>query len=303
VINKELASAARGKVRQPVGGLAAQLLRDDGGDLEEEHSGLSFVYPYGCTLSVQKPGIPLLSSGPLAYPLNRPIAAIYTSKARKGRLMVLGSYQLLTDDFLEREENFKLAALLLRWLLTFDIDLDLGLEEDNDLQDFAVAPDIGNIADQLKSCLQTSEDMNNNFRSLFDYSMFKFDTDLIPEAGKLYAATNVKQEALTLIPPQFETPLPALMPAVFPPNLKEPQLPNLEMFDLDEEFASEKVRIDQLTNKYNDEDAEYYIRECGDVLGVTQQIERLRFGYGGESDAKAILHRMLVELVKFKQPI
>ena len=93
------------------------------------------------------------------------------------------------------------------------------------------------------------------------------------------------------------------MPAVFPPNLKEPQLPNLEMYDLDEEFASEKVRLDQLTNKYVDAEAEFYIRECGDILGITQQIERLKFGYGGENDAKAILHRVLLELVKFKKQV
>lgn len=301
IINKEISNFATGRGKKASG--VSHLLRDDGTDLADEHGGLSFLYPFGCSLNVQKPSIPLLSSGALSYPLNRPIAAIYTPKARKGRLMVLGSYQVLTDDFIEREENAKLQHILFKWLLTYDIDLDLGLEEDNDLQDFAVVPDISTMSEQLKSCLQTSEDLSNNFRSLFDYSMFKFDTDMVPECNKLYAKMKVKHEALTLIPPQFETPLPGLTPAVFPPNLKEPQPPNLELFDLDDEFASEKVRLDQLTNKYLDEDAEYYIRECGDILGITQQIERLKFGYGGENDAKAILHKILVELVKFKKPI
>mmetsp|Transcript_5101 Transcript_5101/g.5045 ORF Transcript_5101/g.5045 Transcript_5101/m.5045 type:complete len:117 (+) Transcript_5101:982-1332(+) len=112
---------------------------------------------------------------------------------------------------------------------------------------------------------------------------------------------GVKHEQLTLIPPQFEAPLPSLMPAVFPPNLKEPNPPALDMFDLDEEFASEVVKLAQLTNKYSDRDIEYYIRECGDLLGITQQIERLKFGYGDENDAKAILHRILVEVVQYKK--
>ena len=35
--------------------------------------GLQFVYPFGATLSIQKPAIPILSSGSLAFPMNRPI--------------------------------------------------------------------------------------------------------------------------------------------------------------------------------------------------------------------------------------
>lgn len=37
------------------------------------NAGLDFVYPYGSTLSVQKPAIPVLSSGKIAYPMNRPL--------------------------------------------------------------------------------------------------------------------------------------------------------------------------------------------------------------------------------------
>lgn len=79
-----------------------------------------------------------------------------------------------------------------------------------------------------------------NFRSMFDDQLFKFDTDLVPEVVALYEKVGVKHELLTLIPPQFEAPLPNLLPAVFPPNLKEMQPPSLELFDLDEQFASEK---------------------------------------------------------------
>lgn len=48
---------------------------------------------------------------------------------------------------------------------------------------------------------------------------------------------------LTLIVPQFETPLLGLQPAVFPPIVKELPPPPLELFDLDDEFASEKYRL------------------------------------------------------------
>ena len=65
---------------------------------------------------------------------------------------------------------------------------------------------------------------------------------------------SVKHEPLTLIPPEFETPLPNLRPAVFPPVLKEPPGPQLDLYDLDEHFASEKAKLAQLTNKCTDED-------------------------------------------------
>lgn len=60
---------------------------------------------------------------------------------------------------------------------------------------------------------------------------------------------DVKHEPLRLIPPQFETPLPPLQPAVFPPTFRELPPPALDQFDLDEQFASERIRLAQLTNK------------------------------------------------------
>ena len=59
-----------------------------------------------------------------------------------------------------------------------------------------------------------------------------------------------------------------VQPAVFAPCLREPDPPALDQFDLDEHFASEKLRLAQLTNKcHDDDDLEYYIKESGDILG------------------------------------
>lgn len=65
----------------------------------------------------------------------------------------------------------------------------------------------------------------------------------VPEAVALYEQLGVKKAPLSLIPPAFETPLPALTPATFPPVLREPPPPALELFDLDEAFAGEQVRL------------------------------------------------------------
>jgi intraflagellar transport protein 52 len=111
--------------------------------------------------------------------------------------------------------------------------------------------------------------------------LFGFSTALVPQTIALFKALGVKHEPLTLIPPQFECPLPPLRPAVFPPTMREPPPPALELFDLDEHFASERARLAQLTNKCGDDDLDYFVREAGHILGVTS---RLAAGAGaGES--------------------
>ena len=45
---------------------------------------LSFVYPYGSTLTVVKPAVAVLSSGSTSYPVNRPIGAFCRSKVGWG---------------------------------------------------------------------------------------------------------------------------------------------------------------------------------------------------------------------------
>jgi intraflagellar transport protein 52 len=56
----------------------------------DENGGLKFVYPYGSTLNVRKPSTPLLSSGPISFPANRPVGAFYMS-LKRGKLVVMGS--------------------------------------------------------------------------------------------------------------------------------------------------------------------------------------------------------------------
>ena len=66
---------------------------------------------------------------------------------------------------------------------------------------------------------------------------------------RAYEQLSTKHEQLALITPQFETPLPPLQPAVFPPQFRELPAPSLDLFDLDEQFSSEKARLAQITNK------------------------------------------------------
>jgi len=139
--NAKAAKAERKGKAAAGGGGAGAGAGSGGGD-----AGLSFVYPYGATLSVERPAVPILSSGPISYPLNRPVAAVFEcpdapshlsgasaaaqaaakaeaaakaaagSTVAHGRVMVLGSAQLFGDEWLDKEENGKLADVLFRWL-------------------------------------------------------------------------------------------------------------------------------------------------------------------------------------------
>jgi intraflagellar transport protein 52 len=54
-----------------------------------------------------------------------------------------------------------------------------------------------------------------------------------------------------------------------------------------------RIRLAQLTNKCSDDDIEYYIRECGDILGVAQHVNN-------PDDPKAILYYIFQEVFKYK---
>jgi intraflagellar transport protein 52 len=70
-------------------------------------SGFNFVFPYGTTLRVKEPSIPILTTGSVCYPVNEVVMSMYESETG-GKLFVLGSWKVFSDDYLEKEENKKI---------------------------------------------------------------------------------------------------------------------------------------------------------------------------------------------------
>ena len=68
-------------------------------------------------------------------------------------------------------------------------------------------------------------------------------TNLRPSAqvAELRKKLDIEPGPLQLIRPKFETPMPPLTPALFPPAMPDPEPPRLELFDLDAEFAPAEV--------------------------------------------------------------
>jgi len=306
VLNRELSKAARqhsASKTDPSQDLGMSLTNTMANAAANDQSSVAVLYPNGATLNVQKPAIPLFSTGTEAYPLCRPVVAVYDGDlaglGKRGRLLVMGSCKMFDDENLSKEDNSKFADILFKWMNPSE-DMKLNLkdaDEDNeDIHEYQYVPDTGALASRVRCCLQEAEEVPRDPSAMLDHTLFQFDTDSIPEVLKLYEQLDVKHDVLSLIQPQFEAPLPPLQPAVFPPALREPPPPSLDLFDLDEHFASERVRLAKLTNKCKDPDnLDYYIRQAAEVLGVTEKLPE------GKRSAKHCLEVMMKELVNWKR--
>ncbi len=328
IVNREIARVALATSSQDKGTFANN--NNPAEVTAFDHKGLDFVYPYGTTLDIKAPAIPILSTGYISYPMNRPIGAVWQSppqslddhpshhsskhnnqrdseeiddleKVKKttthGRVAVLGSSDIFADAWIEKEENAKLMDILLKWLNHHpDIELDARDAQEPEVAEPHLLPDTEALSERLRSCLQESEELPRDFTKLFDTELFQYDIKLIPESVKAHKHMGLRVEPLSLIPPQFETPLPPLHPAVFPPILREPPPPALDQFDLDEHFASEQLRLAQLTNKCTDNDLEYYIKESGEIMGITRELREDQRG-----DARYVLEYVFRRILSYKK--
>lgn len=59
-------------------------------------------------------------------------------------------------------------------------------------------------------------------------------------------------------------------------------------------FVYFRIKLAQSANKYTDGDIDYFIKECSDILGITQKIDN-------KGDPKAILSYVFNELASFKK--
>lgn len=212
-----------------------------------------------------------------------------------GKLCVLGSVHMFSDNYFEKEENSKVFDVVLQWMSTDNVKLNQIDAEDPGISDYHYLPDSGKLAEHLRACLLTTEDVPRDFTKLFDHSQFKQRNDILPDVLKAYDQLKVPHEPLSLIQPHFETPFPPLEPALFAPTLRELPAPALDLFDLDEQFSSEAVRLAQITNKCTDDDLEYFVRECGDILGVTRHLQEDR------KTGKDILEYIFRQVVEYKK--
>lgn len=83
-----------------------------------------------------------------------------------------------------------------------------------------------------------------------------------------------------------------LTPSVFPPVLIELEPPKLELFNLDDEFANQEIKMAELTNKSTDKDLEYFITESANIMGLKDKVNT--------NNPKEVLLFILNQIMKFK---
>jgi intraflagellar transport protein 52 len=102
VVNREISKAA-GKSTAGSG---------QGGGSAVQGEALTFVYPFGATLTVDKPAVPVLSTGSVSLPVNRPVCAFHgPTKRVRGKLAVLASCHMFHDNYLDKEDNSKVSCV------------------------------------------------------------------------------------------------------------------------------------------------------------------------------------------------
>jgi intraflagellar transport protein 52 len=265
--------------------------------------GLTFVVPSGATLVVRKPAATILSSGKLAYPMQRPVCATWLGGGsrgqNKGRIAVLGSGKMATDYWFDREDNARVLDFIMQWLATdskvnlYDLDA-----EDLEIGEYILLQDTVNLAGRPRSSLEEGDNKPKDFTVMFVGTVYVEDTDFVHETFELYNRLMVEKANLSLIAPQFECPLPPLQPSVFPPALSEPPPPALDLFDLELAFSTEQTRLAnvfvQCTAGRSDDFA-FFVREGSCLCGFTNDKKD-----STTLSCKAQLAKIFCQLINFK---
>lgn len=116
VVDEEFIRVANDKPKKAAGRQKKRLAYALENDLDEDNpdsalGGFHFVYPFGCTMMVDSPAIKILTSGPISYPVNKPICAMYRND-KGGKIIVLGSFEMVSDSYIDKEENQKFMVSL-----------------------------------------------------------------------------------------------------------------------------------------------------------------------------------------------
>ena len=74
-------------------------------DDDDEDCLLKIIYPFGQSIDIdpKRPNIStIFTSGKIAFPMNRPLCAVTSSKSGKGRLCVFGSINFFDNSYIDK---------------------------------------------------------------------------------------------------------------------------------------------------------------------------------------------------------
>ena len=115
-----------------------------------------------------RPATPVLSTGSVSFPQDRPILALYQHPAGGGKLAVLGSAAMMSDSYIDKEDNSKVKDVILSFLTSDEVQLNKIDAEDPEVSDYTMIPDTSRLSDLPRVCLQESEEIPPDYtRSAF----------------------------------------------------------------------------------------------------------------------------------------
>lgn len=182
-------------------------------DQSPEEELMRIIYPYGCSLRVnKKEATVMMVSSKWALPSGRPICAFHTpaptgeTPRRVGRVVALGSAALVSDRFLDEEDNRPLARAIIDYLgldKSFQINSS-DARTANTGDEKPVEPAIDRLVDLPVSCLQECEPLPDHRASLLDRRLFKISGNMIPFIVRAYTDLNVEPGPLTVVKPHHD---------------------------------------------------------------------------------------------------
>lgn len=106
-----------------------------------------------------RPATPVLSTGSVSFPQDRPVLALYKHPAGGGKLAVLGSAAMMSDSYIDKEDNSKVKDVILSFLTSDEVQLNKIDAEDPEVSDYTMIPDTSRLSDLPRVCLQESEEI------------------------------------------------------------------------------------------------------------------------------------------------
>ena len=263
-------------------------------------AGITLNIPLATTLTVQKPAISILSTGRSAYPMQHSLGAVWPDFARDekmGRLAVLGCAGIAADEFLDCAGNLEFLDIVLKWLSpssAFNIHA-LSADVPESIESRIVS-DMRGLAGRTRSCLQEIDELPKEFDVLFERSQFRLLNELGKEAVRLHGALSLKYAALDLINPRILVPMARLQPSTFLSSPRDLKHPYAELFDLEDDFASENFRLGTILKQTlsTDDILESLVAGCVRVSGMS--IDNLKSGHDGRKGGINQIFRHIVRL-------
>lgn len=168
-------------------------------------SGPRIIYSQGCTLTVNtKLSTIMMTSSRWAIPSGLAICAFHRDDEKSSRLIALGSASLMSDSYIDAEDNKSLVRTLLEFITYKNFPINISDAKTIEIPTNNTTADVSRLIDTPISCLQESEPLPDDKSSLVDRKLFNLDNSMLPKITRAFHDLDVPHERLTLIKPKLD---------------------------------------------------------------------------------------------------